>query len=155
MNMIMVTCSYRSSSLLASITLVAVVTSIVGCSGSGVERAEVAGMVTVDGTPLPMGEIRFLPTAETKGPAWSASIKNGQYTTAGTKGTPVGDLRIEINGFRVPSWYKPPPGLTTEPKDMPPAEQYLPAKFNSQSELKMTIASGSGRVEKNWELTSK
>jgi hypothetical protein len=153
--MTMANWSYRFSSLLASNALVAVIASIGGCSGSGVERAEVAGTVTVDGTPLPMGEIRFLPTAETKGPVWSASIKNGQYTTAGTKGTPVGDLRIEINGFRVPSWYKPPPGLTTEPEDMPPTEQYLPAKFNSQSELKLTIAPGSGRVEKDWELTSK
>ena len=133
----------------------AIVTSIVGCGGSGVERAEVAGTVTVDGAPLPMGEIRFLPMAGTNGPMWSAEIKDGRYTTEGTKGTPVGDLRVEINGFRVPTWYKPPPGLTTEPEDMPPTEQYLPAKCNSQSELKLTIPSGSGRVEKNWELQSK
>ena len=145
---------HKFSFSIIGLALLAILPIVVGCGAGGVERADVAGTVTVDGAPLPMGEIRFLPTGETKGPVWTAFIKDGQYTTEGTKGTPVGDLRIEINGFRVPSWYKPPPGLTTEPEDMPPTEQYLPTKYNAQSELKMTIASGSGRVEKNWELTS-
>jgi hypothetical protein len=46
-----------------------------------------------------------------------------------------------------PAWYR-----GTAKKN--PQEQFLPAKYKTQSELKMTIAPGSGTVEKDWELTS-
>jgi hypothetical protein len=126
-----------------------------GCSGESIERATVSGSVTLDGKPLSSGQIRFRPTGENRGPGWSAWIKDGHYTTEGTKGTPVGELRVEIDGYRTPSWYKP----TTAPPDddvqgMIPQEQFLAPKYNLQSELTMSIPSGSGSVEKNWDLTS-
>jgi hypothetical protein len=127
-----------------------------GCGRETIERATVSGKVTLDGQPLSSGQIRFLPTSEQGGPVWSAWIKNGSYTTAGTKGTPVGDLRVEINGFRTPAWYKPTEAdPANDEAAMIPQEQYLSAKYNTQSELKMSIAPGSGAVEKNWELTSR
>jgi hypothetical protein len=133
-----------------------VAASIAGCRGEAIERATVSGKVTVDGKPLPSGQIRFLPTSDKGGPVWSAWIKDGSYTTAGTKGTPVGDLRVEINGFRTPSWFKPSGAPAAgEEEGMIPQEQYLPAKYNIQTELKMSIVSGSGTVQKDWELTSR
>jgi hypothetical protein len=136
--------------------MVFVVGSAVGCGGEAIERATVSGRVTVDGKPLSSGQIRFLPTSDKGGPVWSAWIKDGSYTTEGTRGTPVGELRVEINGFRTPSWYTPSgtPAAGDE-EAMIPQEQYLAAKYNMQSELKMNIAPGSGKVEKNWDLTSR
>ena len=124
-----------------------------GCGGSSIERATVSGAVTLDGSPLPSGQIRFLPTG--KGPSWSAWIKDGRYTTEDTKGTPVGDLRVEIDGYRTPAWYKPTAAAPGDEKPVLPQEQYLPAKYNLQSELTMSIPAGSGTVEKNWELKSR
>lgn len=126
-----------------------------GCSGEAIERATVSGKVTLDGKPMPSGQIRFRPTSETGGPGWSAWIKDGNFTTAGTKGTPVGELRIEIDAYRTPSWYKGHPAAADGEEAMIPQEQFLPSKYNTQSELKMTIPPGSGAVEKDWELTSR
>lgn len=137
------------------LAMVVIAVFVSGCSTEAIERATVSGKVTVDGKPLSSGQIRFLPTSEKGGPVWSAWIKDGSYTTEGTKGTPVGELRVEINGFRTPAWYRPSgapaPG---EEEVMIPQEQYLAAKYNVQSELKMNIAPGSGKVEKDWELSS-
>jgi hypothetical protein len=126
-----------------------------GCSGETIERATVSGKVILDGKPMPSGQIRFRPTSETGGPSWSTWIKNGEYTTAGTRGTPVGDLRIEIDAYRTPAWYKGPPPAADEEEAMIPQEQFLPAKYNTQSELKLTIPPGSGAIEKDWVLTSR
>jgi hypothetical protein len=126
-----------------------------GCGGETIERATVSGNVTLDGKPMPSGQIRFIPTSETGGPIWSAWIKDGKYTTAGTKGTPVGELRIEIDAFRTPASYKGLPPAAEGEEAMIPQEQFLPAKYNTQSELKMTIPPGSGSVEKDWDLLSR
>jgi hypothetical protein len=125
-----------------------------GCNGEAIERATVSGKVTLDGKPMSSGQIRFRPTTETGGPAWSTWIKDGQYTTAGTRGTPVGELRIEIDAYRTPAWYKGPPPAADGEEAMIPQEQFLPAKYNAQSDLKMTIPPGSGTIEKDWVLTS-
>jgi hypothetical protein len=118
-----------------------------GCSESGIPRAEVHGKVTLDGKPIPQGDIRFVPTS---GPVWSAKIKDGIYTTAGTKGVPVGQLRVEIQAFRTPPNFTLPADGSG---DGIPMEQYLPAKFNLESKLEMTIEPGASSVEKNFELT--
>jgi hypothetical protein len=123
-----------------------------GCGRTSIERAAISGKVTLDGQPLPRGQIRFIPTGENQGPSWSAWIKDGEYTTQGTKGVPVGDLRVEIKAFRIPVGYV---AVATANEDEVPREQYLPAKFNTNSELTFSVSSGAGSVEKNWELSLK
>ena len=121
-----------------------------GCGSDSVERATVSGAVTWDGTPVPKGQIRFIPTS---GPIWTARIKDGRYSTDGTKGVPVGDLQVRIEGYRIPSGYKG--GTPTDDDNPIPLEQYLPAKYNKQTELTLTIDPGSNSVEKNFDLTSR
>lgn len=121
-----------------------------GCQGDDVERATVSGRVTLDGSPIPKGQIRFLPT---NGPAWSAWINDGNYTTNGTKGVPVGDMQVRIEAYRIPSWYKG--GNVTGEESDPPIEQYLPHKYNLQSDLKTTIEPGAEEVERDFALTSR
>lgn len=123
-----------------------------GCGRASIERAAISGKVTLDGQPLPRGQIRFIPTGENQGPSWSAWIKDGDYTTQGTKGVPVGDLRVEIKAFRIPAGYV---AVAMANEDEVPKEQYLPAKFNTNSELTFSVSPGATAVEKNWELTLK
>jgi hypothetical protein len=131
-----------------SVALLALITVFGGCQSDDVQRTTVSGSVTLDGKPIPRGLIRFIATS---GPVWSARIKDGQYTTEGTKGVPVGDLQVRIEAHRTPSWYKG--GAATEGEETP-LEQYLPKKYNLQSELRMTIEPGSTGVEKDFQLSS-
>ena len=123
-----------------------------GCGRNSIERATVSGTVMLDGKPIPNGEIRFIPTGETKGPNWSAWIRDGRYTTEGSKGTPIGTLSISIEAYRNAPDYIPNP--SDDPAEIPKV-QYLPGKYNASSTLEMTIESGAANVEKNWQLTSK
>jgi hypothetical protein len=122
--------------------------SFIGCSGSKIERATVSGRATLDGQAIPKGIIRFILK---DGPTWSAEIVDGVYTTAGSKGAPVGELRVEVEAFRVPEQWK---NADVSPEDLP-LEQYVPERFNRNSELKMTIEHGNSNVEKDFELTTK
>jgi hypothetical protein len=132
-----------------SVALLALIAICGGCQSDDVERTTVSGSVTLDGKPIPRGLIRFIPTS---GPAWSARIEDGQYTTDGTKGVPVGDLQVRIEAQRIPLWYN---GGTAPEGEETPLEQYLPKKYNLQSELKMTIEPGSGAIDKDFLLTSR
>ena len=134
------------------ICLLSIAASSSGCGRASIERAAISGTVTLDGQPLPRGQIRFIPTGESQGPSWSAWIKDGEYTTKGTKGVPVGNLRVEIKAFRIPAGYV---AVATANEDEVPKEQYLPAKFNTNSELTFSVSPGATAVEKNWELSLK
>jgi len=141
------------SVLFLLLTAIALISSSLGCK-EDIERAEISGSITVDGLPLNNGHIRFVPINNSKGPSWAAQVYQGQYSTKGSKGAPIGELRVEILGYR------PAKGLSSKSDDQDagegvPQEQYLPAKYNLESEMAMTIESGSGQVQKNWELMSK
>ena len=62
-------------------------TGVVGC-GSG--KGSVSGKVTLDGKPLPAGNISFLGP---KGQAVTADIKDGQYTASNV---PTGDVKVTV-----------------------------------------------------------
>jgi hypothetical protein len=127
----------------------AAVATLGGCQ-KGIPRSEVHGKVTLDGKPIPQGDIRFVPVS---GPAWSARIKDGNYTTAGTKGAPIGKLRVEIQAYRTPANTASGAAPATN-DDAIPMEPYLPAKFNVESTMEMTIEQGEKSVEKDFELKS-
>lgn len=139
---------FRSYFCRVSLVIAAMLPLATGCN-QGIPRAEVHGKVTLDGKPIPNGDIRFVPTS---GPVWSARIIDGNYATAGTKGVPVGKLRVEIQAFRTPTIASSPAAADTN-NDAIPMEQYLPAKFNLESKLEMTIEPGTTTVEKNFDLT--
>jgi len=120
-----------------------------GCSQGSIDRCAVSGKVSLNNQPVANGQIRFLPIGSTQGPSWTVNIKDGQYSTEGTKGVPAGELRVEIKGFRVPSWYKG----AVDPEGETPLEQFVPAEFNVNSNLKCNLPHGSKNVEKNWDLT--
>lgn len=123
----------------------------VGCGGeSKLERVIVCGEATYQGKPIEDGVIRFVPLEGTKGPVSGAMIEGGRYEANIRGGVPVGKHRVEIQAFRkAPSR----PGNIRSPQ-FDAAEtkvQYLPAKYNGRSELKVTVG-GKGEQTENFQL---
>lgn len=113
-----------------------------GCGPSGPERAKVSGSVTYMGKPIAQGTIRFIPTEDTKGPVASANIQQGKYEAVTKGGVVVGTNRVEITAVV--------PRKDPMSRDLAAMEgagvQYLPTKYNRQSELTVKIESGKPAV---------
>ena len=127
----------------------------IGCEGAagGPERAVVSGSVTYDGEPVEGGIIRFVPTKGTEAPVSGAQIKNGQYAADGKGGVPVGTHKVEILGYeaKVDPNAEPLPEFMIE-EGAWSGKQYIPEKYNKQTELEITIESGSGKITKDFQL---
>ena len=138
--------------------LAAVLALAAGCGGD--DTVVVTGRVTYRGEPLgseplPRAQIRFI--ADDPSAAWMAGayIDGGQYKVDTKGGVPVGKHTVEIVAHRPTADYvrrNGPPGPDAN-WDRIPQEQFLPAKYNTQTELEVTIESGSGQIVKNFDLT--
>lgn len=117
-------------------------TCYVGCRHEPA-RVVVSGTVTYQGQPVHRGEIRFIPTKGSTGPVCTADIVAGKYQAGFRGGVIVGTARVELFAFRADS---PSAGHPTAEEIVGGSliaerlgEQYLPAKYNTQSELETTI----------------
>jgi hypothetical protein len=114
-------------------------TVIVGCGSSGLDTQPVSGKVTFDGQPISEGRILFRGTGSDPR-AFSAEIKNGQYQMEAL----AGKMRVEITASR------PVPGKcdgAEEGETVPVGEMYIPARYNSQSELTAEVTSGKNEFD--------
>ena len=115
-----------------------------GCGRDrGPERVVVAGTVTYKGQPIPNGKIRFMPAQESAMPTASAMIVDGKYSADSQGGVPVGSLKVQIEAYHQ---------FSDNGVPMPRYSQYIPKKYNSDSQLKVAIESGSGKVSKDFDL---
>ena len=122
---------------------------IVGCGqSSDLDKVVVRGMVTLDGQPIPNGELRFIPINGTKGSISGGPIKDGAYVAQGRGGVPIGEHRVEIKAFRPDA----KAGQPAEPEGGS-AEQYLDKRYNDQSTLTAKIDAGT--ETQDFQLTSK
>jgi hypothetical protein len=69
---------------------------VAGCGSGGPDVVPVHGKVMWRGRPVADGEVRFIPTGQTKGPASVGNIVAGEYKIDARGGVPVGTHRIEI-----------------------------------------------------------
>ena len=97
-------------------------TSLCGCAPSGPPLYEVTGAVTVDGEGLGQGYIAFDP-ADGKGDAYSGEVIAGQFSLTIEDGPKV----VSIRAYRPSD--RPGPGGSEN------FDQYLPPRYNMQSEL--------------------
>lgn len=130
--------------LFHAVALPLVVGFTVGCGSSELSRAVVEGSVTYQGAPIEHGLILFYPLEGTPGPVSSAPIKSGQYTVTNKEGVPIGRHRVVIEGYQ-----PPPPGSDPDASLV----QFLPQKYNKQSDLTAEVPPGEVRVVRNFELT--
>lgn len=112
----------------------------VGCSSqqAGPVTSAVRGRVTLDGKPLDQALIAFVPIDDTVGPRAVGLIEFGEYALEPPQGPVAGSMRVEIT--RVPEEDEPLPGQKFEgPKVLGTP---IPARYNSQTQLKATIQEG-------------
>jgi hypothetical protein len=125
---------------------------LTGCGTNGPQRAAVSGAVTYRGKPVALGQIRFVPKPGTEAPVSGAEIHDGKYEVL-KGGVPVGTHRVEILGHRSLQPGVDPAQAIGGPNLGPAMEQYIPPKYNAATQLEMTIAPGSGKITKDFNLT--
>jgi len=127
-----------------ALVLVVIAVGASGCSDSS--KNVVSGEVTLDGKPLEKGTIRFVPTDGKLQPT-DAEITQGKYTIS----VPAGESKVEIRAPKVVGKMKMYD--TPDSPSVDKIEELLPAKYNSNTELKYPVTKGS--QTKNFELQSK
>lgn len=142
----------RGRAIELSLTFKALLMLLISLSGcgykSGLERVHVSGQASYLGKPIEVGQIRFVPIEPTRAPITIESIRDGRYETETSGGVPIGNFRVELR------MYDPVEYRTAPRSPMSPAiKQLLPNKYNRDSELTITIDSGSGSMEKDFLLT--
>ena len=145
---------FRLRTSVCAVPLALVAAILTGCGGGGPERVIVSGTVTFNEQPLEQGTIRFRPIEGTQAPSGGAQIVAGKYTVDARGGLDVGTYQVTIVAERIDPAYDGP--VETESIDLqrgPPRQQYIPARYNTRSELRLTIEPGSGPLTKDFELT--
>ena len=121
-----------------------------GCSDK--DRGTVAGQVTLDGAPLAVGAIQFIPLQTDQGRATGGTIQDGQYRLTDDAAPEIGTYRVEIRATRKTGRMvqKPmaPPGDMGEE-----TEEAIAAEYNDQSTLTFEVQPGQN--EANWEVKSR
>jgi hypothetical protein len=138
-----------------SLALVLMAASLVGCGGrQGPERVVVSGTVTFNGKPIPNGKISFLPDQTSNAPMAVALIADGNFVANSHGGVPVGSHKVQIEA------YHPISGPAKPGVSLPPTAgvqgvgpQYLPARYNAQTELRISIEPGKRELTKSFDLT--
>jgi hypothetical protein len=129
-------------------TGLAILTLTLGCGDSGApSRAAVKGTVTLNGEPIAEGSITFLPTGTANGPTTGGSIVNGRYSIARANGVVVGENRVEIIGNRKTGKMTRDPSNPSREIDQ--AEQFVPEKFNRQTEIVKTVGASANTIDFN------
>ncbi len=116
-----------------------------GCGESGPDLCSVEGTVTLDGQPLAKAIVDFQPDGGGERSSYDGQTDEaGHYllhATASQKGAEPGNYTVHIT---LPKRADDDPNAKTAPK--------LPAKYNTQSELKATVKDGMNTFD--WPLTS-
>jgi len=99
--------------------------------------ARLSGKITCNGRLLPRGTIRLVPTGANDRPMeiLGGRVVQGRYSLAEV---PIGSYRAEVTAFRVSGGTESEEGEVESLE----AEQYLPDRYNEQSELRVTVGRG-------------
>ena len=101
----------------------------------------ISGSVTLDGTPLPDGDILFTP-ADPQFGTEAAKIKDGAYQAA----VRPGHSKVQIRASRPVPGKKGPMGEQL-------IEDYIPSKYNDQSNLSIDVSTN--QRKRDFQLQSK
>lgn len=132
---------------------------IVGCGSGAAEgppRADVRGVVTLDGQPLSKGVILFVPLEGTPGPKTSVPIADGKFSADESTGPVVGKHRIEIKSTDDGGYARDDETAIDRLKESRTRRidvVRVPAAFNANSRLTETV-SEEGTNEFEFPLTT-
>jgi hypothetical protein len=129
-----------------------------GCGQDrGPQRVVVSGTVNYHGQPVAEGRIRFTPLTSSSLPVSGAFIIDGRYRVDGHGGVPVGTHKVQIEAYTPtdPAMLPDLSGERTRPSAAKTGlgSQYLPRKFNVDSQLQVTIEPDDRSATKDFDLT--
>jgi hypothetical protein len=117
---------------------------VTGCGPSD-GLVQVGGTVTFDGAPIPEGTIQFR-SLDGDQKAYAASILDGKYEAR----IAPGPASVEVRASRVIEGKF----VESNPGELDPVgEMYIPEKYNSRTELKITVQSN--KTDENFDLVGK
>jgi hypothetical protein len=122
------------------------VAACIGCGRDELNRVVVSGEVKYAGELIPNGQVVFYPTDDTPGPATAATITAGKYLADAKGGVPAGKHRVMIEAYRAPTAR---PGINVEDLGR---EQYIPAKYNTRSELTTELNEAESPAQRDFAL---
>lgn len=124
---------------------------LAGCGGVGdaPDRRIVTGNVTLNGTPLEGGVIRFLP--QPSGPIAAGKIRDGKYEVTNKGGVPLGKHKVEIKGTPILPDNTTGMSLGEIDAATKPAIK-VPEKYYKDSQLEATVEAGSDPFNVDFEL---
>ena len=109
-------------------------------AGCGEKATTVKGDVTLDDRPLDQGRISFVPV-DGKTPNSDAAIKDGKYTLKAAPGA----YQVKITANRSKGKRKAYDAPDSPEVDI--LEQYLPDRYNKETELKADVKAGENKVD--------
>jgi hypothetical protein len=107
-----------------------------GCA-RGPSQVPVSGTITFDGAPVQDGQIAFEPKGE--GKMQFGVITDGKYRIPAEFGLVPGDYLVRITASRSTGQKAETNAFVTEEDGLVVNEQFLPPKYNSASQLNVTI----------------
>lgn len=125
--------------LIAGPVFIATVLCLAGCGSSAPRiegRRDVAGEVTLDGQPLALGLIEFVPQGNGRGPRAMAEVKEGKFAFDREHGPVSGPMRVEITS--IPNDDEPP---SDGQRPRPFAREKIPERYNRRSNLTAEVKS--------------
>jgi len=117
-----------------TVLLAAIFVCAAGCSNEP-RLYVVKGKVSFDGQPVPDGDIQFASTAGDRGPD-AGKISAGMYELKTTEGK----KRVEISASKIR------PGGARGAGGEPVPEEYIPERYNAQSELTADVQPSGANV---------
>jgi hypothetical protein len=135
--------------LLGLVIMLCLLLVIGGCNKAPVRQA-VYGTVRFEGKPIDQGQIQFTPVKG--GPSAGTDILQGQYKLEGPRGPGLGQYKVEITAYRAgqPGQYD----AATKQREVA-LIQYVPSKYNENSELLREITEAEESMRMDFELTKK
>lgn len=106
---------------------------VFGCTPAS-PLVPVKGRVTFDGAPVESGLVEFEPVDRNNPSAKGGIITNGDYTAE----VPPGELKVKITASKSTGKRKMYEDANSPLVDI--MEQYLPKKYNDESDLKVNVA---------------
>jgi hypothetical protein len=127
---------------------------VAGCGSDGPEIAEVSGLVTLDGQPVPGATITFFPENPEGSPSYGGTDQQGKYTLMFTRkkyGAMLGKHRVEIETPRRSA--SEIAEMKAEGQEVPDRPATIPKKYRQPGALTAEVNRGGNKID--FELTSK
>lgn len=137
---------YRSTPVILAATILV----LAGCQKT-VTKVAVSGTVTFDGEPVEDGQVAFEPLAG--GEMEFGVITDGKYSIPSEFGLKSGKYLVRITADRNAHKKAERTSFTTEDDSLDIYEQFLPARYNTGSQLKVEIENAA-EVQKDFSLRS-